>query len=1052
MIGARAVVRERLTPMVSSRILPLVVCFAILYQPCLMQNVTSSTTESIEISSTPNTNISHISDPIEIPTSALTGVVSNATEEVEIVGREEEDDNHDDMEVGESRAEARQLRFPNFPPVSGHRPNQIQRPNRRPPFEIENALRRQREEILNSDYDEDQIRWPNELPPPPIRSGPRKNLRRLDPTLNYKNTIVSRRPPRPPSGIYRPNEEEFAADINIDPPLRRQKLRPSPMDLDQDIIPVRMRPHDQDQEGNRPRFVRPNFEELPVQGYRNRNPDIEVEEEDIPRPTRTSPTSQGLGKHGPRGESSDMGGLLYRVPPPYQSLAQWESQKTDYAGEESPFSFPYSTKSTSPPRLPPPIPPSTEPPTSTRNSRNRDGKYRRGYYPTASERPIVRRYSPRPLIPYRPTVATPRGKSEEEEEDGVQGDSQYRRSSSNLGSTQQNAKRVNLNTEYFSIPAVVTRSTLPFQSSFTTFRPSRVPVLVKKLAKRPIIKPTESPDRAPITIATSKPFQRNSTDLCDDNGIVCEVEDVEDGQLPTNGTVQALTDILRGEIWVIPIVVASLVLVGILLIFEAYLVIKSIRSNPSRRHLFLGQMLMLGLLTCCAMAICLGIKPTDVTCAVMRIGIGVSYSIIYSTLLVKLVFLISLNSGVYLPATYQCLLLCFAILIQIVIGVQWLVSTPAEVISFAIKPEGELYFTCAVTFEQQITGLLYVIFLVLVVVILAFKSRGVRENYREAMYIGLTMGFTVCIFTLWILAGFITPSQYKDVCMASGLMASAAITFIIMFMPKGRQLSAMGQEGIYAEDRVDVYTGSSTQSTGSGGTPSPSFFPIKPGKLAGHLRENRERLDTPPQQRKNALPPRPRGNGRHGHDDDHGHRHHHNIHHHQQHGGHQHSLRRPHPPHGSHSIESEPSQDSLANLVGTEHPRSSFQATESSPRGARWRSRSNPASNFTNRDWRDLSFHQFHQHPRDRSPPAVAPRNFHSSFHDLHTANEMRASRADLRELRDLLRTGSGLTREQTMRTSRRSLHDNKWGPPTPPPQPCRRCSEGVPHAGMMRF
>lgn len=52
-------------------------------------------------------------------------------------------------------------------------------------------------------------------------------------------------------------------------------------------------------------------------------------------------------------------------------------------------------------------------------------------------------------------------------------------------------------------------------------------------------------------------------------------------------------------------------------------------------------------------------------------------------------------------------------------------------------------------------------------------------------------------------------------------------------------MSAMGREGVYAEDRTDVYIGStssSTQSTGSGslnndhkfGDPSPSFFPIKP--------------------------------------------------------------------------------------------------------------------------------------------------------------------------------------------------------------------------------
>ena len=80
-------------------------------------------------------------------------------------------------------------------------------------------------------------------------------------------------------------------------------------------------------------------------------------------------------------------------------------------------------------------------------------------------------------------------------------------------------------------------------------------------------------------------------------------------------------------------------------------------------------------------------------------------------------------------------------------------------------------------------------------------------------------------------------------------MATSAITFVIMFLPKGRQLSAMGRDGIYAEDRTDVYTGSSsTQSTGSGsfedrefGDPSPSFFPIKPPpKLINQFKSEKE--------------------------------------------------------------------------------------------------------------------------------------------------------------------------------------------------------------------
>ena len=53
---------------------------------------------------------------------------------------------------------------------------------------------------------------------------------------------------------------------------------------------------------------------------------------------------------------------------------------------------------------------------------------------------------------------------------------------------------------------------------------------------------------------------------------------------------------------------------------------------------------------------------------ILRFGSGLSYSIVYSTLLVKLIFLICLNSGIYLTAAYQAVLLFFAILIQLAIG------------------------------------------------------------------------------------------------------------------------------------------------------------------------------------------------------------------------------------------------------------------------------------------------------------------------------------------------------------------------------------------------
>lgn len=197
--------------------------------------------------------------------------------------------------------------------------------------------------------------------------------------------------------------------------------------------------------------------------------------------------------------------------------------------------------------------------------------------------------------------------------------------------------------------------------------------------------------------------------------------------------------------------------------------------------------------------------------------------------------------------------------------------------------------------------------------------------------------------------------------------------------------------------------------------------------------------------------------------------HHSNHHHHNQHHQHHHHHRQSHV--STTSTQESMDQDSMANLVGSNHvpppnhTNSNTMFRSNVDRGGagggnRWRSRSSPA--VAHERWRhqshgDLTFgHQ--QHRRDVSPgapPPPPPRNFlHSSFHDLHTANEIRASRQDLRELRDqILRQNQAeeFNRQRSFRSSRRSLHERKW-PPAPASPSCRRCSESAQPANMFRY
>lgn len=304
---------------------------------------------------------------------------------------------------------------------------------------------------------------------------------------------------------------------------------------------------------------------------------------------------------------------------------------------------------------------------------------------------------------------------------------------------------------------------------------------------------------------------------------------------------------IRNEPWAVPILVFACGFMGLMGIFETFVLIKAYQTTPSRRHLFLGQMLLLGLFSCCGLAALLTTNPTPMSCGVIRFGAGFAFTLVFAALLVKCVFLISMNGGVYLPATYQALLLMFAVLIQVAIGTQWLITAPPTVENVVVPMSGSTVISsrfhllltagdlasmsptiqlCDTRYPDLLFSLIYVIFLIAFVSVLAVKSRGIRDNYREATYIGLAIVGALPIWLGWTLCGFTVADRHKDACLAFGLVSTATIVFLVMFMPKGRQLAAMGKEGLYVEDREERF--GTLSRTGSGY--SPSFFHFKPLK------------------------------------------------------------------------------------------------------------------------------------------------------------------------------------------------------------------------------
>ncbi|KAI5716697.1 hypothetical protein M8J76_010802 [Diaphorina citri] len=276
----------------------------------------------------------------------------------------------------------------------------------------------------------------------------------------------------------------------------------------------------------------------------------------------------------------------------------------------------------------------------------------------------------------------------------------------------------------------------------------------------------------------------------------------------TLATPPSSVNILRREVWVMPLFVLSFLTMTLIAMFEVFVLCKTWKTTPSRRHLLLGQMLLLGLFICAAVSAVILLEPSPLTCSVIRMGTGLGYAIVFSTLLVKCVFLISLNTGVYLPAPYQALLLFFAVTTQLIPGIQ-----------------GTF---CSTSFSHILLSLVYSMFLMIAVTVLAIRSRNIRDNYREITFIGLALYCVIPVWMGWICSGIIVFEKNKDACVSFGLSVTAILIFLIMFMPKSRQLAAMGKEGMYLEDKDEKY---STVSGAMGGVgASPSFFHVKAPK------------------------------------------------------------------------------------------------------------------------------------------------------------------------------------------------------------------------------
>ena len=77
-----------------------------------------------------------------------------------------------------------------------------------------------------------------------------------------------------------------------------------------------------------------------------------------------------------------------------------------------------------------------------------------------------------------------------------------------------------------------------------------------------------------------------------------------------------------GELLVLLLIVFSSVNLTVTLVYQVVVVLRASRTSPSRRHLFLSQALLLGLLLGSSLGLVHSLEQTAPTCVAIRLGTG----------------------------------------------------------------------------------------------------------------------------------------------------------------------------------------------------------------------------------------------------------------------------------------------------------------------------------------------------------------------------------------------------------------------------------------------
>ena len=205
---------------------------------------------------------------------------------------------------------------------------------------------------------------------------------------------------------------------------------------------------------------------------------------------------------------------------------------------------------------------------------------------------------------------------------------------------------------------------------------------------------------------------------------------------------------------IIPLVFSSLGIVLVAIVFAVF-----IKFNATPVIMASGRelcyVIQLGLVLCYFMTFVMVSRPTVITCAIMRLGLGVSLSLCYAAIFTKTnrisrIFNRGLKAMIKRPSytspRSQIVICLCLVTVQVLATITWLgMELPDAILTYPDRQT--VVLQCKDSNLSIVLSLVYNMVLVAMCTVYAFKTRNIPENFNEAKYIAFTM-YSSCI--VWL--------------------------------------------------------------------------------------------------------------------------------------------------------------------------------------------------------------------------------------------------------------------------------------------------------------